>query len=88
VEPVVVASGRRRAGVGIALVKHVIGQARGLGVRYLGVRPVARNAEAISFFYEAGFHTLGQIELFIDLDEAVPAPWLPGPELAGRRFRH
>jgi HAD superfamily hydrolase (TIGR01509 family) len=88
VEPVVVTAAQRRTGVGSALLAHVVREARRLGVRYLNLRPVARNLAAIGFFYDAGFQTLGQIELFMDLAEPGAVTWLPGPEVAGRRFRH
>ena len=88
VEPIVVAAAHRGAGIGRALLEHVVGQAKGLGVRYLSVKPVARNAEAIAFFHGAGFQTLGHIELFVDLAEREPSPWKPGPELFGYPFRY
>lgn len=87
VEPLVVASGRRGQGIGQALVKHTVVEAHRLGVRYLSVRPVARNVEAIGFFYDAGFQTLGHLELFMDLRPSAPAAWKPGPELFGCCFR-
>jgi hypothetical protein len=40
-------------------------------VRFLNVRPVARNAEAIAFFAAAGFSIVGHVELFQDLDPAA-----------------
>lgn len=86
VEPVVVSSGQRGGGVGHALVNHVIEEAKKLGVLCLGAKPVARNEEAISFFYDAGFRTLGHIHLFMWLGDSTPDMWKPGPELFGKHF--
>jgi ribosomal protein S18 acetylase RimI-like enzyme len=87
VEPIVVASAHRGEGVGRALLEHMVEEAKKLGVRYLSVKPVARNLEAISFYYDFGFQTLGEIELFMDLGTPAPGTWKPGPELFGHSFR-
>ena|GEM_PF-394767 len=86
VEPVVVSSRHRGRGIGLALLGRVIEEARKLGVLCLGVKPVARNEDAISFFYDAGFRTLGHIQLFMWLGESTPDMWKPGPELFGKHF--
>jgi GNAT superfamily N-acetyltransferase len=86
VEPMVVSSEHRGGGVGHALVAHAIQEAKKLGVLCLGVKPVARNEDAISFFYDAGFKTLGHIHLFMWLGESTPDMWKPGPELFGKPF--
>jgi hypothetical protein len=52
------------------------------------VRPVARNSDAITFFFNRGFHTLGHIELFMDLKPPGADPWKPGPTLFGRTFKY
>jgi hypothetical protein len=57
-----------------------------LGVRYLNVKPVARNTSAIAFFFRHGFCTLGHLEMFMDLTGKDVRPWEPGPELFGHRF--
>jgi len=88
VEPLVVASASRRQGVGRMLVNHVQEEARKLNVRTLSVRPVARNADAISFFYQSGFGVLGHIELFMDLQERTASPWKSGLELWGCDFQY
>jgi hypothetical protein len=36
-------------------------------LRFLNIRPVARNRNAIRCFHRAGFQTLGFIEVFMDL---------------------
>lgn len=85
VEPVVVSPGSRGLGVGSSLVRHVVDEARGRGVRMLSVRPVARNRGAIRFFADAGFDVLGHIEAFMDL--AGDREWVEGETVAGREFR-
>ena len=88
VEPVVVASGQRDKGIGQAMLYRMVEEARTLGVRYLSVKPVARNVKAISFYYSFGFRTLGEIEMFIDLGAPAPGTWKPGPELFGYIFEY
>jgi GNAT superfamily N-acetyltransferase len=78
VEPVIVATGFRSLGAGHALVEHAVRHARGLGVRFPSVRPVARNAEAIRFFVRCGFGIVGQIDLFQDLKPEMGRTWKPG----------
>ncbi len=86
VEPLVVLPMYRGQGIGRLLVERAVAEARNLDVRYLSARPVARNERAISFFYGAGFQTLGHIELFMDLKPEAPGTWKPGPELFGHAF--
>lgn len=83
VEPVVVSSGHRGEGIGQSLVKYAIAEARKLGILCLSVKPVARNEEAISFFCEAGFRTLGHIQLFMWLGQPMPGQWKTGPYCLG-----
>lgn len=86
IEPIVVASQYRGRGIGRELLSHAIEQARSSGVVCLSVKPVARNEEAITFFHEAGFKTLGHIQLFMWLGPDSPGQWKRGPELFGKRF--
>ena len=88
VEPIIVSSQHRGRGIGQELLNHAIEQAKRLGVLCLSVKPVARNEEAISFFYDAGFKILGHIQLFMWLDSATPDQWKPGPELFGKHFEY
>jgi ribosomal protein S18 acetylase RimI-like enzyme len=88
VEPIVVATTHRDKGIGRALLNRMVEEARELGVRYLSVKPVARNIEAISFYYDFGFRTLGEIEMFMDLGAPAPGAWKPGPELFEHSFRY
>jgi len=88
VEPLVVAAIHRDKGIGRALLNHVVEEARKLGVRYLSVKPVARNVEAISLYYDFGFQILGEIEMFMDLGAPSPGTWKSGPELFGHPFKY
>ena len=85
VEPVVVHHSHRCKGVGSALVRTAVKEAEKLGVKYLNVRPVARNAEAIKFFRAKGFENIGRIELFMDFSDKR---WKTGIELHDLPFRH
>jgi len=51
-----------------------------MGVRFLNIKPVARNIRGIRFLYEQGFRNLGHMELFIDFSDHR---WKPGPESSG-----
>lgn len=86
VEPIIVAQEYRNKQIGMKLLEHVIGKARELGLRYLSIRPVARNVEAISLFHRTGFNILGHIEMFMDLSPEPRISWKPGPQLLGHTF--
>jgi GNAT superfamily N-acetyltransferase len=86
VEPIVVSSRHRGRGIGLQLLNHAIEQAKRLRVLCLSVKPVARNEEAIVFFHDAGFKTLGHIQLFMWLGPTSPGQWRPGPALFGKPF--
>jgi len=86
IEPVIVASLHRGQGIGRELVRHLLEQAQGLGVRFLSVRPVFRNARAIAFFAEAGFGLVGRVELFQDLRPEAGRTWRTDLVLHGRPF--
>ena len=86
VEPIVVAETHRNRGIGRQLLDHVIDEAKKLDKRFLCVKPVARNIEAISFFHDAGFKTLGHIQLFMWLGPEMPDQWKNGPEMFGKQF--
>lgn len=80
IDPLVVAASYRGRGVGRALVEHVLAEARRLGMRFLSVKPVARNVEAFRFYHHVGFRILGSVELFMDLQKGEGA-WAPGPDI-------
>ncbi len=78
VEPIVVASTERSKGIGRQLLGHAAQEAKTRGVRFLSVRPVARNIEAISFFSNAGFGLIGHVELFMELSDDTGREWKDG----------
>jgi GNAT superfamily N-acetyltransferase len=78
IEPVIVSSPYRSRGIGTMLVRHVVEQARDMHVRYVSVRPVARNKEAISFFVRLGFALLGHVQLFQDFSGTSRSKWESG----------
>ncbi len=86
VEPIVVSSAHRDKGIGRKLLDHAIEKARELGVLCLNVKPVARNEEAVSFFHNTGFKTVGHLNLFMWLGPDIPGAWKPGLEIFGLPF--
>jgi GNAT superfamily N-acetyltransferase len=68
VEPIVVHPAHRRGGIGRLLLERAVAEARQRhGLRYVNVRPVARNADALRFFVAGGFGLLGRFELSLAL---------------------
>jgi GNAT superfamily N-acetyltransferase len=86
IEPIIVASSHRAKGIGQALLRHAVEEAKKMGVLCLSVKPVARNKDAIFFFYDSGFKTLGHIQMFMWIGDSEPDAWKPGPELFGKSF--
>jgi GNAT superfamily N-acetyltransferase len=85
VEPIVVARDRRHWGVGRRLLETAIEESRRRGATDVNIKPVARNASAIRVFHEAGFRTLGHLQLFMTLDGRSDY-WRDGIDLHERRF--
>ena len=88
IEPLIVTADFRNKGIGRALLNHAVEQAKKLEVRYLSIKPVARNEEAIAFFYKSDFHLLGHIEMFMDLKSSKPDAWKSGIKLFGHKFKY
>ena len=88
IEPIIVTNQYRGKRIGEVLIRHAVEEAKKLGVVCLSVKPVARNKEAISFFYDCGFRTLGHIQLFMWLGESSPNMWKSGIDLLGKSFRY
>ena len=82
-EPIVVAPDARERGVGRALVERIVEEAKAEGAVRVFVQPVGRNRDAIAFFHELGFDTLGYVQLQIDVE---PRNRKPGERIAGRDF--
>ena len=88
VEPVVVSSPYRNKGIGGMLVKHASEEARKMGVRFLSIRPVARNEKAFSLFVRLGFNLVGHVDLFQDLSRSSDRKWKPGITIHGNELRY
>ncbi len=87
VEPIVVTRAARSSGIGERLLFHLIARARSHGLRYLSIRPVARNSGAIARFPASGFRMLGHLDMFLQLDE-VERAWQPGIAIHGMDFSY
>jgi ribosomal protein S18 acetylase RimI-like enzyme len=88
IEPVVVASAFRNKGIGTRLVRYLVAEARKSKVRFLSIRPVARNKEALALFVRLGFNLVGHVELFQDLSPASERTWKSGIEILGQKLRY
>jgi len=88
VEPIVVGSAFRSMGIGRKLLDHVVEESKRRGLRFLSVRPVARNLEAISFFSKAGFRVLSRLELLMELPEPTQRDRKSGITIHCSRFRY
>jgi L-amino acid N-acyltransferase YncA len=74
--------------MGALLAQRAIAESRRLGVKYVNVRPVARNLEAIRFFHRQGFRLLGRFELSIALEGACHRKLsMPARRSAGWKIR-
>jgi GNAT superfamily N-acetyltransferase len=78
IEPLIVSENYRGKGIGKKILEAVISETRKLHVKFLTVRPVARNTQAIKFLYKQGFVNLGHIDVILDLSNYK---WKSGPEL-------
>jgi len=88
VEPIVVTAAHRGTGVGRLLLTRVLEEAKTLKLRFLGMKPVVRNQDAIRFFYQAGFQVLGRVELFMDLAPSLGRTWKGGVALHGYPLKY
>lgn len=86
IEPIIIKRDFRKKGIGKQLIETVISEVRSRGMRFLKVRPVARNIEAMKFLHKRGFKNLGHIEMFMDLSDSKRRPWKVGPEISGCKF--
>jgi len=83
IEPLIVSKAYRRKGIGTKLIETVVSEARKKGVRFLDIKPVARNISTVKFLYKRGFQNLGHIDLFMDFSNR---PWKSGVEIFGCKF--
>ena len=83
IEPLIVSKTYRGKGAGKQLIGTVVSEARKIGVRFLNIKPVARNMKTIRFLYKQGFKNLGCMELFMCFSDYT---WKAGPEIFGCKF--
>jgi ribosomal protein S18 acetylase RimI-like enzyme len=88
IEPVVVASAFRNRGIGTKLIRHVVAEAGKSKVRFLSIRPVARNKEALALFVRLGFNLVGHVELFQDLSPKSDRKWKSGITIHGKELKY
>ena len=88
IEPVIVASAFRNQGIGTRLIRYVVEEARKSNIRFLSIRPVARNIEAFALFVRLGFNLVGHIDLFQDLSPTPARVWQPGLVIHGQELRY
>lgn len=87
VEPVIVTAGRRRQGIGRALLAKVADEARKRSLTQLSVSPATRNVDAIRCCHEAGYTALEHLTLTFDLSQRGHA-WQDGIDIHERRFQY
>ncbi len=78
VEPIIIKSSHRNKGIGKKLLRFIINHAIEKEIKYLSIKPVARNKLAIKIFHEMGFNTIGHVELFMNLKEKESKKWKTG----------
>lgn len=88
IDPVIVTAPERSRGTGEALVKHAVNAARKAGIRFLSIKPVARNSRAISLYVRLGFDILGLVDLTMDLAPSSQRKWRPGIRLHDNQLRY
>ena len=88
IEPVVVTKDLRHNGIGQKLVQRATMTAKEAHIRFLSVKPVARNVNAIGFFTILGFNKIGGIELFRDLLESSDKKWKTGIVIHNKRLKY
>ncbi len=88
IEPVVISSRSRGAGIGTRLIEHVINEAKMRGFRFLTIRPVLRNEKAFSLYVELGFDHIGSVELFQEILPNSQRKWKSGIIIHGKDLKY
>ena len=88
IEPVVISSSSRGAGIGTQLIQYVVEEAKKKDFRFLTIRPVLRNEEAFNLYVKLGFDHVGSIELFQDLDPESKRTWKSGITVHGTELMY
>ena len=86
IEPVIVSYAYRRKGIGTELIQHIIQEAIKRNIRFLSIRPAARNKNALSLFVRLGFNLVGHIDLFQDLSPTSDRKWKAGIVIHGHKL--
>lgn len=87
IEPLVVAAGSRRRGVGGLLAQAVIREANRKRWRILAIGVAPRIDVALRAFHSLGFPTLVSLDVEMRLRRPVRFISRPGPRIARRRFQ-
>lgn len=87
VEPLIVAADYRETGIGQRLLAEAVAESKRRGLRYINVRPVAKNRHAIQFFFDSGFSLLARLELSQPLADGIAKGFDERVELCGREFQ-
>ncbi len=88
IEPLIVESSARSAGIGTKLVDQITEEAKKEGFRFLVIRPELRNEEAFALYVRLGFDHVGSIELFKELDPRSARKWKPGIRIHGQELKY
>jgi ribosomal protein S18 acetylase RimI-like enzyme len=88
IEPVIVTSYLRNNGIGSKLLRYVVAEAKKRKMHFLRIRPVARNARAISLYVRLGFELLGYVDLFQNLMPERGRKWKSGIEVLGHKLKY
>ena len=86
IEPVIVTSNYRGRSIGSALIGQAVEEAKKRGIRFLSIRPVARNEKVISLFVKLGFNTIGHVDLFQDISPVSDRKWKSGITIHGNKL--
>jgi N-acetylglutamate synthase-like GNAT family acetyltransferase len=88
VEPVVVLKEYRGKGVGGFMLEEIQIIAKARGVKYLSIKPELKNKKVVEFYYNSGFKTIGEIELFIDLQDNSTSSFDDKIDIFGMEFNY
>jgi GNAT superfamily N-acetyltransferase len=88
IEPVIVTSNARGKGIGTKLLQFVTEEAKKRNIRFLSIRPVARNKGAISLYVKSGFNILGYVDLFKDISADSQRKWKSGITIHSEKLKY
>lgn len=88
VEPVVVLKAHRGQGVGKYLLQEIKKIAKARGIKYLSIKPVLKNKDVVKFYYNSGFQSIGDVELFIDLSNEQTSSFDDKIDIFGMGFNY